>query len=68
MIPPSNTSTPTKHRSGEHKQCITIVCILIMPPEILLLGEIVQESRDAKAFFEHPKTQRAERFLKSFEY
>lgn len=31
-------------------------------------GEIVEESRDAKAFFEHPKTQRAERFLKSFEY
>lgn len=31
-------------------------------------GEIVEESRDAKAFFEHPKTERAERFLKSFEY
>lgn len=31
-------------------------------------GEIVEESRDAKAFFEHPKTKRAERFLKSFEY
>lgn len=31
-------------------------------------GEIVEESRDAKAFFEHPKTQRAEKFLKSFEY
>lgn len=31
-------------------------------------GEIVEESRDAKAFFEHPKTDRAERFLKSFEY
>lgn len=31
-------------------------------------GEIVEESCDAKAFFEHPKTKRAERFLKSFEY
>lgn len=31
-------------------------------------GEIVEESCDAKAFFEHPKTQRAERFMKSFEY
>ena len=31
-------------------------------------GEIVEESRDPKAFFEMPGTERARQFLKSFEY
>jgi polar amino acid transport system ATP-binding protein len=31
-------------------------------------GEIVEESRDPKAFFEMPETERARQFLKSFEY
>ena len=31
-------------------------------------GEIVEESRDPKAFFETPETERARQFLKSFEY
>ncbi|MDO4616981.1 MAG: amino acid ABC transporter ATP-binding protein [Lachnospiraceae bacterium] len=31
-------------------------------------GEIVEESRDPKAFFEKPETERAQQFLKSFEY
>lgn len=31
-------------------------------------GEIVEESNDPKHFFEGPKTERAQQFLKSFEY
>lgn len=31
-------------------------------------GEIVEESRDPKAFFESPQTERAKTFLESFEY
>lgn len=31
-------------------------------------GEIVEESTDPKAFFEKPTTERAQQFLKSFEY
>lgn len=31
-------------------------------------GEIVEESRDPKAFFAHPETERAQSFLKTFEY
>ncbi|MDO4622259.1 MAG: amino acid ABC transporter ATP-binding protein [Eubacteriales bacterium] len=31
-------------------------------------GEIVEESRDPKKFFEKPETERAQQFLKSFEY
>jgi polar amino acid transport system ATP-binding protein len=31
-------------------------------------GEIVEESRDAKAFFTEPKTERARQFLRSFDY
>jgi len=31
-------------------------------------GEIVEESRDPKGFFEAPQTERAKQFLKSFEY
>lgn len=31
-------------------------------------GEIVEESNKPKEFFEHPKTQRAQLFLQSFEY
>lgn len=31
-------------------------------------GEIVEESHDPKTFFEHPTTQRAQQFLRSFEY
>ena len=31
-------------------------------------GEIVEESRNPKAFFEMPETERARQFLKSFEY
>lgn len=31
-------------------------------------GEIVEESRDPKDFFEAPQTERAKQFLKSFEY
>lgn len=31
-------------------------------------GEIVEESRDPKRFFERPETERAQQFLKSFEY
>jgi polar amino acid transport system ATP-binding protein len=31
-------------------------------------GEVVEESRDAKAFFTEPETERARQFLKSFEY
>jgi polar amino acid transport system ATP-binding protein len=31
-------------------------------------GEIVEESRDAKAFFTEPETERARQFLKSFDY
>ncbi len=31
-------------------------------------GEIVEESRDPKKFFECPETERAQQFLKSFEY
>ena len=31
-------------------------------------GEIVEESYDAKAFFADPETDRAKRFLKSFDY
>ena len=31
-------------------------------------GEVVEESRNPKAFFEAPETERASRFLKSFEY
>ncbi len=31
-------------------------------------GQIVEESRDPKAFFTSPKTERAQNFLKSFEY
>ena len=31
-------------------------------------GEIVEESRNPKAFFEKPETERARRFLHSFEY
>jgi polar amino acid transport system ATP-binding protein len=31
-------------------------------------GEIVEESRNPKAFFEMPGTERARQFLKSFEY
>lgn len=37
---------------------------------ILLLdgGKIVEESDDAEAFFEHPETERAQQFLKTFSY
>lgn len=31
-------------------------------------GEIVEESKEPKAFFESPQTERAKQFLKSFEY
>ncbi|MCR5343687.1 MAG: amino acid ABC transporter ATP-binding protein [Butyrivibrio sp.] len=31
-------------------------------------GEIVEETRDVKEFFEEPKTERAKRFLKTFAY
>lgn len=31
-------------------------------------GEIVEESRNPKAFFEKPETERARKFLHSFEY
>ncbi len=31
-------------------------------------GEIVEESKEPKAFFESPQTERAKKFLKSFEY
>ena len=31
-------------------------------------GQIVEESRTPKEFFEHPQTERAQSFLKSFEY
>ena len=31
-------------------------------------GEIVEESRDPKAFFTRPATERAQRFLRTFEY
>jgi polar amino acid transport system ATP-binding protein len=31
-------------------------------------GEIVEESRSPKAFFEAPQTERARQFLQSFEY
>ena len=31
-------------------------------------GEIVEESREPRAFFESPKTERARQFLQSFEY
>ena len=31
-------------------------------------GEIVEESRNPKEFFERPETERAQQFLKSFEY
>lgn len=31
-------------------------------------GEIVEESKEPKAFFESPQTERARQFLKSFEY
>ena len=31
-------------------------------------GEIIEETRDVKGFFEHPKTERAQRFLKTFAY
>jgi polar amino acid transport system ATP-binding protein len=31
-------------------------------------GEIVEESRDAKAFFTEPRTERARQFLRSFDY
>lgn len=31
-------------------------------------GEIVEESRDPKEFFAHPQTERAQKFLQSFEY
>ncbi|HHY64633.1 MAG TPA: amino acid ABC transporter ATP-binding protein, partial [Clostridiaceae bacterium] len=31
-------------------------------------GEIVEESRNPGEFFAHPKTERAQKFLQSFEY
>ena len=31
-------------------------------------GEIVEESAEPRAFFEKPRTQRAQQFLRSFEY
>jgi polar amino acid transport system ATP-binding protein len=31
-------------------------------------GKIVEESRDPKAFFTHPTTERAQAFLKTFDY
>ncbi|MDD6194739.1 MAG: amino acid ABC transporter ATP-binding protein [Lachnospiraceae bacterium] len=31
-------------------------------------GEIIEESRNPKEFFEHPKTERAKKFLKTFAY
>jgi polar amino acid transport system ATP-binding protein len=31
-------------------------------------GKIVEESRNAKEFFEHPQTERAQAFLKTFDY
>ena len=31
-------------------------------------GDIVEESKDVKAFFENPETDRAKRFLKTFSY
>ncbi len=31
-------------------------------------GEIIEESKDAKAFFAHPETERAQKFLKTFDY
>ncbi len=31
-------------------------------------GEIIEEADNAKEFFEHPKTDRAKKFLKTFEY
>ena len=31
-------------------------------------GEIVEESREPRAFFERPVTERAKKFLQNFEY
>ncbi len=31
-------------------------------------GEIIEESNDAKAFFAHPSSERAQKFLKTFDY